>query len=104
MVSLEWLWIVGIDIDPVPNSLLFRNWHWDAPSCGEGRCVVMSHRHLALPHRGGHFLFRWYDDNCNLKNNFVCKYSEGELWNTLELSGTFRRTHTVNLETSLQNS
>ncbi|XP_067103170.1 layilin [Osmerus mordax] len=70
--SSEYSWLDG-------SKDTFRNWHWDAPSCGEGRCVVMSHQHLALPNRGGHFLFRWNDDNCNLKNNFVCKYSEEKI-------------------------
>ncbi|KAJ8347550.1 hypothetical protein SKAU_G00261390 [Synaphobranchus kaupii] len=31
----------------------FRNWHWDEPSCG----------------------YEWNDDNCDTKNNFICKYS-----------------------------
>uniref|UniRef100_A0A3Q3G2P9 Layilin b n=1 Tax=Labrus bergylta TaxID=56723 RepID=A0A3Q3G2P9_9LABR len=56
----------------------FRNWHWDEPSCGTEMCAVLYHQPSAPPDEEGHFLFQWNDDNCNSKNNFVCKYSEGE--------------------------
>ncbi|XP_054456621.1 layilin [Anoplopoma fimbria] len=54
----------------------FRNWHWDEPSCGVEMCVVLYHQPSAPPDEEGHFLFQWNDDNCNSKNNFVCKYPE----------------------------
>lgn len=53
----------------------FRNWHWDEPSCGGEMCVVLYHQPSAPPDEG-HFLFHWNDNNCNSKNNFVCKYPE----------------------------
>ncbi|KAM4627219.1 layilin isoform 2-T2 [Polymixia lowei] len=54
----------------------FRNWHWDEPSCGAEMCVVLYHQPSAPPDEEGHFLFQWNDDNCNSKNNYVCKYPE----------------------------
>ncbi|XP_030008687.1 chondrolectin [Sphaeramia orbicularis] len=54
----------------------FRNWHWDEPSCGGEMCVVLYHQPSAPPDEEGHFLFQWNDDNCNSKNNYVCKYPE----------------------------
>ncbi|XP_042342979.1 layilin [Plectropomus leopardus] len=54
----------------------FRNWHWDEPSCGAEMCVVLYYQPNAPPDEEGHFLFQWNDDNCNSKNNFVCKYPE----------------------------
>ncbi|XP_020773728.1 chondrolectin [Boleophthalmus pectinirostris] len=54
----------------------FRNWHWDEPSCGTEMCVVLYHQPSAPPDEEGHFLFQWNDDNCNSKNNYVCKYTE----------------------------
>ncbi|XP_048839093.1 layilin isoform X1 [Brienomyrus brachyistius] len=53
----------------------FRNWHWDEPSCGYEVCVVMYHQPSAPPGLGGLYMFQWNDDNCNTKNNFICKYS-----------------------------
>jgi hypothetical protein len=43
-------------------------------------CVVLYHQPSAPPDEGGRFMFQWNDENCNTKNNFVCKYSEGELY------------------------
>lgn len=57
----------------------FRNWHWDEPSCGSEMCAVLYHQPSAPPDEEGHFLFQWNDDNCNSKNNFVCKYTEDKL-------------------------
>lgn len=54
----------------------YRNWHWDEPSCGAEMCVVLYHQPSAPPDEEGHFLFQWNDDNCNSKNNYVCKYTE----------------------------
>ncbi|CAL8335324.1 unnamed protein product [Boreogadus saida] len=53
----------------------FRNWHWDEPSCGAEMCTVLYHQPSAPPDERGHFLFQWNDDNCNSKNNYVCKYA-----------------------------
>ncbi|KAG8002023.1 Layilin [Nibea albiflora] len=57
----------------------FRNWHWDEPSCGGEMCAVLYYQPSAPPDEEGHFLFQWNDDNCNSKNNFVCKYPEEKL-------------------------
>ncbi|KAJ8256950.1 hypothetical protein COCON_G00191020 [Conger conger] len=53
----------------------FRNWHWEEPSCGYEVCVVMYHQPSASPGAGGLYMFQWNDDNCDTKNNFICKYS-----------------------------
>ncbi|KAJ8391260.1 hypothetical protein AAFF_G00095270 [Aldrovandia affinis] len=57
----------------------FRNWHWDEPSCGYEVCVVMYHQPSASPAMGGVYMFQWNDDNCDAKNNFICKYSREKL-------------------------
>ncbi|XP_043095343.1 layilin isoform X2 [Puntigrus tetrazona] len=54
----------------------FRNWHWDEPSCGFEVCVVMYHQPSAPPGQGGPYMFQWNDDNCETKNNFICKYTK----------------------------
>ncbi|KAL7834483.1 hypothetical protein SRHO_G00287300 [Serrasalmus rhombeus] len=54
----------------------FRNWHWDEPSCGYEVCVVMYHQPSAPPGIGGLYMFQWNDDNCETKNNFICKYTK----------------------------
>ncbi|XP_030648788.1 layilin [Chanos chanos] len=54
----------------------FRNWHWDEPSCGYEVCVVMYHQPSAPPGLGGLYMFQWNDDNCETKNNFICKYTK----------------------------
>lgn len=65
----QYFWLDG-------SKAKFRNWHWDEPSCGGEMCAVLYHQPSAPPNEGGRFLFRWNDDNCNSKNNFVCKYPE----------------------------
>uniref|UniRef100_A0A670Y5G5 Layilin n=1 Tax=Pseudonaja textilis TaxID=8673 RepID=A0A670Y5G5_PSETE len=55
----------------------FRNWYMDEPSCGSEWCVVMYHQPSAPAGDGGRYLFQWNDDRCNIKNNFICKYSQG---------------------------
>uniref|UniRef100_A0A8C6RAU7 Layilin n=1 Tax=Nannospalax galili TaxID=1026970 RepID=A0A8C6RAU7_NANGA len=54
----------------------FRNWYVDEPSCGSEVCVVMYHQPSAPAGIGGSYMFRWNDDRCNMKNNFICKYSD----------------------------
>lgn len=54
-----------------------RNWHLDEPSCGYEVCVVMYHQPSAPPNQGGLYMFQWNDDNCETKNNFICKYTAG---------------------------
>ncbi|XP_068098949.1 layilin isoform X2 [Hyperolius riggenbachi] len=54
----------------------FWNWYVDEPSCGSEVCVVMYYQPSALPGVGGRYMFQWNDDRCNMKNNFICKYSE----------------------------
>uniref|UniRef100_A0A8P0NWL5 Layilin n=1 Tax=Canis lupus familiaris TaxID=9615 RepID=A0A8P0NWL5_CANLF len=56
----------------------FRNWYVDEPSCGSEVCVVMYHQPSAPAGVGGLYMFQWNDDRCNMKNNFICKYSDGE--------------------------
>lgn len=58
-------------------SFSFRNWYVDEPSCGSEVCVVMYHQPSAPPGIGGSYMFQWNDDRCNMKNNFICKYSAG---------------------------
>ncbi|XP_072549831.1 layilin [Salminus brasiliensis] len=58
------------------SSSNFRNWHWDEPSCGYEVCVVMYHQPSAPPGLGGLYMFQWNDDNCETKNNFICKYTK----------------------------
>ncbi|XP_054032055.1 layilin [Dryobates pubescens] len=53
----------------------FRNWYADEPSCGSEICVVMYHQPSAPAGVGGPYMFQWNDDRCNMRNNFICKYS-----------------------------
>ncbi|CAO2635091.1 Layn [Lemmus lemmus] len=62
----------------------FRNWYEDEPSCGSEVCVVMYHQPSAPPGIGGSYMFQWNDDRCNMKNNFICKYADGN-----EFSGPY---------------
>lgn len=54
----------------------FRNWYVDEPSCESEVCVVMYHQPSAPTGIGGPYMFQWNDDRCNMKNNFICKYSD----------------------------
>ncbi|XP_007538625.2 layilin isoform X2 [Erinaceus europaeus] len=58
------------------STAAFRNWYVDEPSCGSEVCVVMYHQPSATPGIGGPYMFQWNDDRCNMKNNFICKYSD----------------------------
>lgn len=58
-------------------SFSFRNWYVDEPSCGSEVCVVMYHQPSAPAGIGGSYMFQWNDDRCNMKNNFICKYADG---------------------------
>ncbi|XP_058482993.1 layilin isoform X2 [Solea solea] len=69
----------------------FRNWHWDEPSCGYEVCVVMYHQPSAPPGLGGLYMFQWNDDNCETKNNFICKYTAEK---TPDTSPSPNATHT----------
>ncbi|XP_036381296.1 layilin [Megalops cyprinoides] len=66
--STKYHWLDG-------SQASFRNWHWDEPSCGYEVCVVMYHQPSAPPGIGGPYMFQWNDDNCDTKNNFICKYT-----------------------------
>uniref|UniRef100_A0A3Q4BT78 C-type lectin domain-containing protein n=1 Tax=Mola mola TaxID=94237 RepID=A0A3Q4BT78_MOLML len=66
--SLQYYWLDG-------SKSTFRNWHSDEPSCGFEVCVVMYHQPSAPPGLGGLYMFQWNDDNCETKNNFICKYT-----------------------------
>ncbi|KAG7217279.1 hypothetical protein INR49_027823, partial [Caranx melampygus] len=66
--SSQYYWLDG-------SKSTFRNWHWDEPSCGYEVCVVMYHQPSAPPDLGGLYMFQWNDDNCETKNNFICKYT-----------------------------
>uniref|UniRef100_A0A667YSS0 Layilin n=1 Tax=Myripristis murdjan TaxID=586833 RepID=A0A667YSS0_9TELE len=72
----------------------FRNWHWDEPSCGYEVCVVMYHQPSAPPGLGGLYMFQWNDDNCETKNNFICKYTAGT---HRKPNFTDRQKHSANL-------
>lgn len=37
----------------------------------------MYHQPSAPPGLGGLYMFQWNDDNCETKNNFICKYTGG---------------------------
>ncbi|XP_041863656.1 layilin [Melanotaenia boesemani] len=71
--SSQYYWLDG-------SKSTFRNWHWDEPSCGYEVCVVMYHQPSAPPGLGGLYKFQWNDDNCETKNNFICKYTAEKLW------------------------
>ncbi|XP_055082878.1 layilin [Periophthalmus magnuspinnatus] len=66
--SPQYYWLDG-------SKSTYRNWHWDEPSCGYEVCVVMYHQPSAPPGLGGLYMFQWNDDNCETKNNFICKYT-----------------------------
>ncbi|XP_034034301.1 layilin isoform X2 [Thalassophryne amazonica] len=66
--SSQYYWLDG-------SKSTFRHWHWDEPSCGYEVCVVMYHQPSAPPGLGGLYMFQWNDDNCETKNNFICKYT-----------------------------
>ncbi|KAM9728466.1 layilin isoform 2-T2 [Menidia menidia] len=66
--SSQYYWLDG-------SKSTFRSWHWDEPSCGYEVCVVMYHQPSAPPGLGGLYMFQWNDDNCETKNNFICKYT-----------------------------
>ncbi|KAK3509112.1 hypothetical protein QTP70_020222 [Hemibagrus guttatus] len=59
----------------------FRNWHTDEPSCGYEVCVVMYHQPSASSDEGNSYMFQWNDDNCETKNNFICKYTKDNVMN-----------------------
>ncbi|XP_042627039.1 layilin-like isoform X2 [Cyprinus carpio] len=54
----------------------FRNWLVTEPSCGLDKCVALFYRPSPSSGQKEHSLFKWTDDNCNSKNNFICKYSD----------------------------
>ncbi|XP_034745321.1 layilin [Etheostoma cragini] len=65
----EYYWLDG-------SKSTFRNWHWDEPSCGYEVCVVMYHQPSASDDQKEQlYMFQWNDDNCETKNNFICKYT-----------------------------
>ncbi|NXT31267.1 LAYN protein, partial [Pelecanoides urinatrix] len=76
------------------SSSKFRNWYVDEPSCGSEICVVMYHQPSAPPSVGGPYMFQWNDDRCNMKNNFICKYSLGN-----ELFCSFKNQPAPNIAT-----
>ncbi|XP_059912938.1 layilin isoform X1 [Gadus macrocephalus] len=75
----------------------YRNWHTDEPSCGYEVCVVMYHQPSAPPSMGGLYMFQWNDDNCETRNNFICKYTAEK---TLEAAAPPNSTQTDGLLTS----
>ncbi|EPY76928.1 layilin isoform 2 precursor [Camelus ferus] len=66
------------------STATFRNWYVDEPSCGSEICVVMYHQPSAPAGIGGPYMFQWNDDRCTMRNNFICKYSDGT-WNEGEM-------------------
>ncbi|XP_022530767.2 chondrolectin [Astyanax mexicanus] len=57
----------------------FRNWRWSEPSCGNEHCVSLNHKPTNQPSLKALYTFKWSDTHCNIKNNFICKYSEKAL-------------------------
>uniref|UniRef100_A0A3B5KS50 C-type lectin domain-containing protein n=1 Tax=Xiphophorus couchianus TaxID=32473 RepID=A0A3B5KS50_9TELE len=76
--SFQYYWLDG-------SKSSFRNWHIDEPSCGYEVCVVMYHQPSAKAEHGGLYMFQWNDDNCETKNNFICKYTGGTAETKLSL-------------------
>lgn len=68
----QYYWVDG-------SKAKYRNWNWDEPSCGSEMCVALYHQPSAPADEDGHFLFKWNDENCSCKNNFVCKYGEEKI-------------------------
>uniref|UniRef100_A0A8C1PIY7 Layilin b n=1 Tax=Cyprinus carpio TaxID=7962 RepID=A0A8C1PIY7_CYPCA len=68
----------------------FRNWLVTEPSCGLDQCVALFYRPSSSAGQKEHNLFKWTDYNCNSKNNFICKYSDGRRLLMLTLAVTFR--------------
>ncbi|TSP36126.1 Layilin [Bagarius yarrelli] len=66
----------------------FRNWHTDEPSCGYEVCVVMYHQPSASSDEGNKYMFQWNDDNCETKNNFICKYTKDIFTSTPAITTT----------------
>ncbi|XP_061660493.1 chondrolectin-like isoform X2 [Syngnathoides biaculeatus] len=64
----------GGDDDDAEVAFVRRNWYSDEPSCGAESCVAMYHQPGALPGVGGAYLYRWNDDRCSMKHNFICEY------------------------------
>uniref|UniRef100_A0A3B3ZMY5 C-type lectin domain-containing protein n=1 Tax=Periophthalmus magnuspinnatus TaxID=409849 RepID=A0A3B3ZMY5_9GOBI len=89
--SPQYYWLDG-------SKSTYRNWHWDEPSCGYEVCVVMYHQPSAPPGLGGLYMFQWNDDNCETKNNFICKYTSGK---TNESEFCFQRLNDYNVWDSL---
>ncbi|XP_055052385.2 layilin isoform X4 [Misgurnus anguillicaudatus] len=54
----------------------FRNWLVTEPSCGREQCVALFYRSSISAGQKELNLFKWMDNNCNFKNNFICKYSD----------------------------
>ncbi|XP_039619887.1 layilin isoform X2 [Polypterus senegalus] len=74
------------------SKAVFRNWHLDEPSCGHEMCVVMYYQPSASVGTEGLYMFQWNDDNCETKNNFICKYSQDKVLVSSEAGNS---THTV---------
>ncbi|XP_030602372.1 layilin [Archocentrus centrarchus] len=69
--SSQYYWLDG-------SKSKFRKWHLDEPSCGYEVCVVMYHQPSASRNPEELYMFQWNDDNCETKNNFICKYTAEE--------------------------
>nr|XP_055052384.1 layilin isoform X3 [Misgurnus anguillicaudatus] len=54
----------------------FRNWLVTEPSCGREQCVALFYRSSISAGQKELNLFKWMDNNCNFRNNFICKYSD----------------------------
>ncbi|CAL8364668.1 unnamed protein product [Lota lota] len=88
--SSQYYWVDG-------SKATYRNWHTDEPSCGYEVCVVMYHQPSAPPSMGGLYMFQWNDDNCETRNNFICKYTAEK---SLEAAASPDSTQTDGLPTS----
>ncbi|XP_062377371.1 layilin [Sardina pilchardus] len=57
----------------------YRNWQWDEPSCGREMCVVLHQR----PSQVGGVNYKWNDVSCNLRHNFICKYTDEKKYDVI---------------------
>lgn len=71
------------------------------PSCGLDQCVALFYRPSSSAGWKEHNLFKWIDYNCNSKNNFICKYSDGRFFLMLMLAVTLNYLIGNKCETSI---
>ncbi|KAL2085389.1 hypothetical protein ACEWY4_018709 [Coilia grayii] len=73
----------------------YRNWQWDEPSCGREMCTVLLQRPPSSPMQAGWVNYKWNDVSCNLKHNFICKYSDEKRFDTITTPASPRYTEAL---------